>query len=70
MNGNEFVRKIKKVGSQRDVPVRVKARRGKGSHRLLYFGNRRTTIKDPRKEIGPGLLAQMLRQLGLTKGDL
>ena len=70
MNGNEFIRKIKKVGSQRDVAVWVHARRGKGSHRLLYFGNRRTTIKDPKREIGPGLLAKMLRQLGLAKGDL
>ena len=70
MNGNEFVRRIKKVGSQRDIAVWVRSRRGKGSHRLLYFGDRRTTIKDPRKEIGPGLLAKMLRQLGLTKADL
>jgi hypothetical protein len=29
-----------------------------------------TTLKDRRKEIGPGLLNAMLDQLGLTKDDL
>jgi hypothetical protein len=28
------------------------------------------TLKDRRKEIGPGLLHAMLAQLGLTKADL
>jgi len=69
VNGNEFIRKIRRIGSERNVAASVDARRGKGSHRLLYFGNRRVTIKDARKEIGPGLLAKMLRQLGLTKDD-
>jgi len=29
-----------------------------------------TTLKDRRKEIGPGLLKAMLDQLGLARGDL
>jgi hypothetical protein len=29
-----------------------------------------TTLKDRKKEIGPGLLKAMLDQLGLTKEDL
>lgn len=33
-------------------------------------GDRFTTLKDRRKEIGPGLLKAMLDQLGLTKEDL
>ena len=28
------------------------------------------TVKDRRKEIGPGLLTAMLRQLGLRRADL
>ena len=43
---------------------------GKGSHGRLYYGARFTTLKDRRKEIGPGLLKAMLDQLGLTKDDL
>jgi hypothetical protein len=36
----------------------------------LLFGDRLTTVKDPTKEIGPGLQHAMLSQLGLTKSDL
>jgi hypothetical protein len=36
----------------------------------LYYGARFTTLKDRKKEIGPGLLRAMLDQLGLTKDDL
>jgi len=36
----------------------------------LLFEDRLTTVKDPKKEIGPGLLQDMLKQLGLTKDDL
>jgi hypothetical protein len=43
---------------------------GKGSHGRLYYGNRFTTLKDRRKEIGPGLLKAMLDHLGLTRKDL
>ncbi len=43
---------------------------GKGSHVTLYYGDRKTVVKDRRKDIGPGLLAAMARQLGLRPGDL
>jgi len=39
-------------------------------HGRLYYGDRFTTLKDRKKEIGPGLLKAMLDQLGLTKEDL
>jgi mRNA interferase HicA len=70
MNGHEFERKIKNIGRQRGVEVSFDPGRGKGSHGRLYYGNRFTTLKDRRKEIGPGLLNAMLDQLGLTKKDL
>jgi mRNA interferase HicA len=34
------------------------------------YGDSFTTLKDRKKEIGPGLLNAMLYQLGLTKKDL
>ena len=43
---------------------------GKGSHGRLHYGGRFTTVKDRKKEIGPGLLKAMLDQPGLTKDDL
>lgn len=68
--GNEFERRIKKIGRKRGISVSFDSGRGKGSHGRLYYGNRFTTLKDRRKEIGPGLLSAMLDQLGLTKADL
>jgi mRNA interferase HicA len=70
MNGREFERKIKKLGRKRGTAVVFDRGHGKGSHGRLYYGNRFTTLKDRRKEIGPGLLNAMLVQLGLTKADL
>ncbi len=70
MTGNEFERRIRKLGRSRSVPVSFDSSRAKGSHGRLYYGERFTTLKDRKKEIGPGLLNAMLDQLGLTKADL
>jgi hypothetical protein len=67
MKGSEFERRIRKLGRRRGVLVSFDSGRGKGNHGRLYFGNRFTTLKDRRKEIGPGLLKAMLDQLGLKK---
>ena len=70
MNGNEFIRKLRKLGKAIGVDVRYNPKPGKGSHGKLFFGERSTTLKDPKTEIGPGLLNNMLKSLGLTKGDI
>jgi hypothetical protein len=70
MTGNEFDRRIKKLGRRRGIAVSFDRGPGKGSHGRLYYGNRFTTLKDRKKEIGPGLLGAMLAQLGLTRADL
>ena len=70
MIGGEFERRIRRLGRQRGVPVSFDRGPGKGSHGRLYYGGKFTTLKDRKKEIGPGLLKAMLDQLGLTKEDL
>ncbi|MDE2230334.1 MAG: type II toxin-antitoxin system HicA family toxin [Alphaproteobacteria bacterium] len=70
MNGAEFERKIRRLGRRRGVVVAFDSGHGKGSHGRLYYGNRFTTLKDRRKEIGPGLLKAMLDQLGLSRDEL
>ena len=70
VNGKEFIERVTDLGRRRGVPVRVDAKRGKGSHVMLYYGDRKTVVKDRRKDIGPGLFAAMTRQLGLDAGDL
>ena len=69
IKGREFMKRVSELGAARAVPVRVEAKRGKGSHITLYYGARKTVVKDLRKEIAPGLLSAMLRQLGLTRHD-
>ena len=70
VNGNEFLRRLARIGRTRGGDVRIDEERGKGSHTTVYFGDRFTVIKDRRKEIGRGLLHAMLRQLGLSERDL
>lgn len=70
MTGSEFEKRIRKLGRRRGVPVSFDRRHGKGSHGRLYYGDRFTTLKDRKQEIGPGLLKAMLNRLGLTKENL
>jgi mRNA interferase HicA len=70
VTGNEFLRRLRRLGRGRGVEVRIDQRHGKGSHSTLFYGNRKTTLKDLRKEIGPGLLHRMLVELGLTRSDI
>jgi predicted RNA binding protein YcfA (HicA-like mRNA interferase family) len=59
---------MRRLARERDVEFSWEPRRGKGSHGRLLLDKRFTTVKHG--EIGPGLLADMLKQLGLTKDDL
>jgi mRNA interferase HicA len=70
MNGNEFLKKLRKIARERDLRLEFVRERGKGSHGTLYLGDRRTIMKDRKKEIGPGLLSKMLTNLGLDKSDI
>jgi len=36
----------------------------------LKYGDKKTIIKDLKKEIGPGLLSKMLKQLEIDKDEL
>ncbi len=68
VNGNQFIRRLRRLARRRGVEFRLDAKRGKGGHRTVYFGNRRTTVKSG--EIGVGLLNAMCRQLGIERDDL
>jgi hypothetical protein len=58
MNGNELLRRLRKVARQRGLRLKLVRESGKGSHATLYFGDRYTLMKDRKKEIGPGLLVK------------
>ena len=70
MTGNEFLRRLRKIAKDRGVLSGTIRATEKGSHGRLFFGNRFTTLPDPRKEIPPGLLRGILSDFGLTMRDL
>ena len=69
MRGQEFIDRVHAIGRERGVYTDFDTVKGKGSHGTLFFGNRRTVVKDRRKEISAGLLSTMIRQLGLNRRD-
>ena len=70
MTGNEFIRKVKKLGKERGVAVQFVARRGKGSHGTLFYGMQFTIVPNPKNELKAGTLHAMLTQLGLKSEGL
>jgi len=70
VNGNEFLRRLKRLGGRRGVAVSFDPSHGDGSHGRVYYGAAFATLKDRKKEIGPGLLTGMCKQLGIDKRDL
>ena len=69
MNGRQFISRVRKWARCRNLEVHFVASEGPGSHGTLYAGDRKTTVKDRRKEIGKGLLGKMLADLGIDRDE-
>lgn len=67
MNGIEFVRRARRYAKRSGLSCHFDPSVGKGSHGRLHLGGRITTV--PRKELGKGLLAAMLKDLEIDKED-
>ena len=70
VRGSEFVRRILVLGKERGLDARWVAHRGKGSHGLRYFGASMTTVRNLKDEVDKRAFHKMLKQLGLSEGDL
>ena len=70
MDGNEFLRKLKKLGRKNGVVVRFDPKHGQGSHGRVYYWAAFTTLKDRKKEIQEGLLRAMCDNLGIDPRSL
>ena len=70
MTGNEFIRKIKKLGRKNGMEVRFVTQRGKGSHGTLFYGGAFTIVRNLKDELKKGTLHAMLDQLDLKLEDL
>ena len=69
MKGNEFIRKVKKIGRKNNISVKFVIRRGKGSHGTLFYGEMFTIVRNSKDELKTGTLHAMLDQLGLRLDD-
>ena len=67
MSGAEFIRRAKRYARKTGQTFRFDPGHGKGSHGRIHLGNHLTTV--PRKEIGTGLLAAMLKDLNIDKRE-
>lgn len=70
MAGNEFIRKVKALGKQRGLTVKLDASRGKVSHQPLYYGSALTIVRNPKDELKTGTLHGMCTQLGIKPNEL
>ena len=70
MGGSEFLREDKTAAKKLKLSYGSSPERGAGSHGTDYLGGRFAIVKDLKKELGPGLLADMCKQLGIRKEDL
>lgn len=69
MTGRQFVARLRRLGRRQGVVVAFDPQRGKGSHGLIRYGDRVTTVPDLRRELRPGLVRALCRQLGVAPED-
>lgn len=70
MKGSEFLRKLKKLGKEKGIKVKLIEERGKGSHCTIEYGDRFTIIRNLKDELKTGTYNAMLKQLGISKDEL
>jgi mRNA interferase HicA len=70
VKGSEFLRKAKRLAVRNGLIFRWVPAHGKGSHGTLCLGSQSTVVKDLKKELGPGLLRSMCRDLGIDVRQL
>jgi mRNA interferase HicA len=70
VTGREFLRRLNRLAKKTEQRVVYQAGSGKGSHGRVFYGSAATILKDPKKELGPGLLGKMCRDLGIRSQDL
>lgn len=68
MNGQQFIRRVRKWAKANSLALTAEKARGKGGHQIARLSNGNwTTVKSG--EIGTVLLHAMLGQLGIPKEE-
>jgi len=70
VTGKEFIRRVRALGKIKGLDVHIDKKRGKGSHQTLYYGDRKTIVRNPKDELKTGTFNAMLNQLGIGRHEL
>jgi predicted RNA binding protein YcfA (HicA-like mRNA interferase family) len=70
MKGSEFLRKVQRYAKSAGLECGWDPVHGKGSHGTVYVGSGRTILRDLKKELAPGLVRSMCRDLGIDPRQL
>ena len=70
MRGSEFLRRLRRLARQRRQRVLYDPAIGRGSHGRVWLGAKSTILKDPKKELGIGLIRAMCDDLGIDLNNL
>lgn len=70
VRGNEFIKRVLRTARRLGVVARVDAKRGKGSHVTLRYGEKMTIVRNPKDELKTGTYHAMLKQLDIAEKDL
>ena len=70
VTGSEFLRKLHHLARDRGLRFQYDPSLGKGSHGRVWLGAASTTLKDPKKELGKGLVRAMCNDLEIEPRDL
>lgn len=62
--------RLKSLVRRERLVYRWRLERSVGIYGTAYVGDRFTVVKDPKQELGPGLLSDMCNRLGIRKEDL
>ena len=70
LEGNEFLRKLHRLAKKRNCFFAYEPALGRCSHGRVWFNSASTILKDPKKELGIGLLRAMCHDLGIEPNNL
>lgn len=63
MNTRQFIQKLRRWAHQHRVTFKVNKHEGKGAHRTIYLGSRKTTVPWTTNDLTTGVVRGVLKQL-------
>lgn len=68
MDRKKLIRRIRTLGRKRGIKVKWVAKRGKGGHGTIYYGNKKTILA--KREFSNALVRKICTQLGIDPKGL